>query len=456
MSLPENIDHTQPASLSAPITVPAEPLHIVNAPPPPPAPPDSAYGPKRGTGLMIYAAVFLFAVILVIAYVVVAHKRAAREEAIDKASQLNAHAASPVDVVRIEPASDTHTITKPGETRAWFETTVYARVSGYLKEWKVDIGDHVKAGQVLAIIDTPEIDQQLAAATAKVSADEAQINLAKANVHFAEVTLARYKGALKGVVSDVERDQHAADYQTSIARQQAAEADRASSEADVNRLNALSQFKIVTAPFDGVITDRRVDIGDLVTAGSTSSTTSLFKLAQYNKIRVFTYLPQSLVAEVRDGSHATALLNGRKYPGLVARNARALDPVTKMLRVEVDIPNDSLEILPGMYLDVLFTVKDDHPALEIPASALNFRTGGPQVALVGDDGAVTFKDVSISRDLGPIVEIAGDIHPNDRVALNISNQINDGDKVTPTETSASGTLVSTASAAPAHPPTPVH
>lgn len=384
---------------------------------------------KRGTGAGIIAAVLLLAVGLGTTFVVVSRHREGVENSLKQETENSLHAPPEVNVVPVQYGSRDRTISLPGETRAWYEATVYARVNGYLKQWNVDIGDSVKAGQVLAVIETPELDEQLTAAKAKVVESQAQINLAQSGENFSQVTLNRYKDAPKGVVSDLERDERSSDYQTSVARVAAAEADLNSANAEVERLNAMIAFQKVTAPFDGVITERRVDIGDLISAGSTTNTTSLFRIAQYDQIRVFTDVPQSAALEIHDGHRAIAVWNGRTFAGTVARTSRSLNPSARTLRVEVDVPNPQMALLPGMYLDVDFNVQDAKPALQIPASAMNFRSGGLQVAVVSDDGHVSFKPVTIARDMGNIVEIASGLAVGDRVVLNISNQIADGDLV---------------------------
>jgi RND family efflux transporter MFP subunit len=387
----------------------------------------------RGTGKGILVGVLLLGAVLGLTFFTVTRHRTTLENSLKQQTENALDTPSAVNVVPVRYGSRSRSISLPGETQGWYEATVYARVNGYVQQWNVDIGDSVKAGQVLAVIETPELDQQLAAAKAKAVAAQAQINLAKASMHFSQVTLDRYKDAPKGVVSDLERDERASDYQTSIARVAAAEADLNSANAEVERLDALINFQKVVAPFDGVITERRVDIGDLISAGSSSSTTALFRMAQYKKIRVFVNVPQSIAMEIHDGDDAAAVWNGEPFKGKVARNARALNPAARTLRMEVDVPNADLTLLPGMYLDVSFDVQDAKPALQIPASALNFRSGGPSVAVVSEDGRVSFRSVQIARDMGNIVEIAGGLSPDDRVVLNISNQIVDGDRVTATE-----------------------
>lgn len=388
------------------------------------------YPPR--TGLILGVAALLVTVGLGGAFYWVNHRRVTQELHVEAQTLSEANEAPVVNVVTVQPASNVHLLSLPGEARAWSASTIYARVSGYLKKWCADIGDEVKEGQVLAIIETPELDQQLAAAKARVQADRAQIGLAEARQKFCQVTLARFKDAPKGVVSDLERDEKQADFETATAKLHAAQADLAVAQAEVDRLQAMLSFAKVTAPFDGVITERHTDIGDLVTAGSTANTTALFRITQSKKVRVFVDVPQELAPRIHAGDAVSA--TAREYPrrsfdGVVARTSRAINRTTKNLRVEVDVHNDDLAILPGMYLQVQLQTRARHPALQIPASAMSFRTGGPQVAIVGPDGKVTFRNVRIHRDLGTLVEIRDGLAPHERVALNISNQVVEGDVV---------------------------
>ena len=269
-------------------------------------------------GKKILAAVVLLAIVLGMTFFVVSRHRTAAERALSAEAHTAESTPPPVSVVTVQYGPPTHIITLPGETRAWYESTIYARVSGYLAKWNVDIGDHVKAGQVLATIETPELDHQLMAAQAKQSAAEAQLKLAQANAHFSQVTFARFKDAPKGVVSDLERDERDANYETNVARVAAAESDLNSTKADVDNLQSMLSFQKVRAPYDGTITERRVDIGDLVTAGSTASTTSLFRMAQSDQLRVFVDVPQDTAPDIHDGDEATAVWNGQTFTGKVA------------------------------------------------------------------------------------------------------------------------------------------
>ena len=305
-------------------------------------------------------------------------------------------------------------------------------VSGYVARWIVDIGDRVKANQMLAMIDTPELDAQLEASQAQLEASKAEVKVKEADAEFAKTTYERWQGSPKGVVSEQEREDKKARYAVSIAQLNAARARVVLDQANVDRLTYLTRFKQVTAPYDGVITERRVDIGDLVTAGSTANTSLLYGIAQSEKIRIFANVPQSVSADVGEGTAVQVTASehpNRIFEGKVTRTSKSIDMHSRTLRVEVDLPNDDLALLPGMYVQVAFHLNPTS-FVQVPASALLFRTSGPQVALIGSNGAVKFQDVTIARDNGNFVEIASGLTAGDIVALNISNQIANGDRVT--------------------------
>lgn len=336
-----------------------------------------------------------------------------------------------VDVVSVRPSPTTQPLTLPGETQAWYASTIYARVSGYVANWFVDIGDKVKKGKVLAVIDTPELDAQLRAATANLNAAESQVVVEKANADFANTTYERWKDSPTGVVSIQDREAKKADYQSSIAKVQAAEAQVKLHQADVESLQALTEFKQVVAPYDGVITSRHIDIGNLVMAGSANSTTSLYNIDESDTIRVFVDVPQNVSnAMVVDMPVivTASQFPDRKFKGKIARTASAIDPVSRTLRVEADIANPDLALVAGMYVEVNFELPEKS-LLQVPASALQFRSTGQQVAVVGSDGKISFRKVTIAVDEGDNVEIASGLSEGDRVALNVSSQLEDGDAV---------------------------
>jgi RND family efflux transporter MFP subunit len=386
----------------------------------------------RGTGLGISVTAFILTAALIGAFYVVQKDKESKEAALTNETAAKAEEAPPVEVIKVDVAPPVQTLTLPGETRGWYNSTIYARVSGYVAKWIADIGDKVKKDQVLATIDTPELDSQLEAAQAQHKASEAEVTVREADMEFAKTTYERWQGSPKGVVSDQEREDKKARYAAAAAQLNAARARVALDQANMDRLAFLTSFKQVTAPYDGVITERRVDIGDLVTAGSTTNTTSLYGIAQAEKIRVFANVPQIVSADLKEG--AVAQVTAGEYPnrifqGKVTRTSKSIDRRARTLRVEVDLPNDDAALLPGMYVQVAFHLTPTS-FVQVPASALMFRTSGPQVALISDNGTVTFRDVTIARDNGSFVELASGLMAGDRVALNISNQIANGDRVT--------------------------
>ena len=337
-----------------------------------------------------------------------------------------------VDVATSEPGPAFKSLVLPGETAAWYRTTLYSRVNGYLADWKVDIGDRVRQGEVLATIDTPDLDAQLDAARAEFSASQAETKVRQADADFARSSYDRWRDSPKGVVSDQEREEKKAANESSVAKLNAAIAKAAVDQAKVNGLATLTKFKNVTAPFDGIITERRIDPGDLVSAGSASNTTPLFIIQQTDKIRVFASVPQAVAARLSVGSPVTIMTadgTGRTFNGKITRTTGSVDPRARTMLVEVDLPNTDSRLSPGMYVRAEFEVAQA-PSVRVPAGAIIFRGKGPQVAVVGKDGTIGFRDVSIASDDGDFVDLADGVKAGEDVALNINSQISNGDKVT--------------------------
>ena len=370
---------------------------------------------KTGRQLRAFAA--LVAMALILGFLIVHHLKASDQADLATATKESSTAARTVDTVAAETAPSSMPLTLPGETAAWYESVIYARVDGYVANWTANIGDHVQKGQVLATIDTPDLDAQLVAAQAKLKA-------ADALVEFSKSTYERWKNSPAGVVSQQEREAKKADYDSAVAQ-------AGLTQADVDRYTTLTAFKQVTAPYDGTITERRIDIGNLVTAGSTSNTTPLYRIVQDDPIRVFVDVPQSAASDIKVDlpAHITASnVPNRIFEGKVARTADAINAQTRTLHVEVDIPNPDHALVSGMYVDVGFELPTEG-LVQIPAAALVFRSGGPQVAVVDKDGKVAFHKVTIVRDGGNAVEISSGISAGDKIALNISSQISDGETV---------------------------
>jgi RND family efflux transporter MFP subunit len=296
----------------------------------------------------------------------------------------------------------------------------------------VDIGDHVNKGQVLAVIETPELDAELEAARAQLKASQAQVEARRAEAEFSKTTNERWRDSPKGVVSDQERDSKKADYESSAARLYAANAQVNLDKSKVDQYSALAEFKQVRAPFDGTITERRIDIGNLVTAGSGSTTTPLYRMAQTDPLRIFVDVPQSASGELMNAGvpaeiRATGAVGG-VFAGKIARSAESINAQARTMRVEVDMPNANHALVPGMYVNVAFQLPP-RGLVEVPAAALIFRASGTQVAQVDAGGKIRFTDVVIARDNGSLVELASGVQPGDKLVLNISSQIAAGQTV---------------------------
>lgn len=371
------------------------------------------------------------AVVLMVSFLCVFFLKLYEGREVARGTRETSSAAPVVNVITVEQAAATLALKLPGATAAWYQSTIYARVDGYVGTWTADIGDSVTKGQVLATIETPDLDAQLASAVAKLVSDQAQVEAAEAAQQLAKVTFERWRDSPKGVVSEQERDTTKAGYQGAVARLDVARAQLRVDKADADRYRALSKFKQVTAPYTGKVIERQIDIGNLVTAGSNSSTTSLYKVSQNDPMRIFVDVPQSAAADMQPGVEAKITASNiadRVFVGKIARTADAIDQRARTLRVEVDIPNDKQILVPGMYVDVGFEIPT-RGLPQVPAAALVFRSSGPQVALVDQNKHVRFHSVTIARDNGNTVEIGSGIKAGDVLALNITSQISEGDKV---------------------------
>jgi RND family efflux transporter MFP subunit len=385
-----------------------------------------------GTDAAVKRGVILLVIVLAVGFLAVRGVRFFHERALERAGRAATAAPPPVDVIVARPAAAGQGLVLPGQTAAWFESIIYARVSGYVARWAADIGDHVRKGQVLATLDTPELDAELSAARAELKAAEAQVVARQAEAEFSKTTHERWRDSPQGVVSDQERAEKRADYEAAVARLYAANAQVALDQARVDQYRTLAEFKQVTAPYDGTITERRIDVGNLVTAGSTSATTPLYRMSQSDPLRVFVDVPQSLAGELmQTGVPAEIRASGiaaGSVTGKVARVADAIDAHARTMRVEVDIPNAQHALVPGMYVNVAFKL---HPKglVEVPAAALIFRPGAVQVARVNGSNHVEFCAVTIAGDNGSLVELASGVAPGDRLVLNVSGQIVAGQEV---------------------------
>nr|WP_199040682.1 efflux RND transporter periplasmic adaptor subunit [Dyella sp. ASV24] len=335
------------------------------------------------------------------------------------ARQTDALSVPTVATVTPESASGHGTLVVPGDIEAFQEANIYARTSGYLGQWFFDIGSHVHKGDLLARIDAPEVDAQLAQAQADAST-------ASANYQIARVTAARWQEMLKSnAVSQQSSEEN-------VSAMKAKQATLAAAQANVNRLQQLQSFEKVYAPFDGTLTVRNVDVGALIDAGNGGAPAALFRLVETDRMRVFVNVPQADAAAVAIGAPATLALPqypGRTFTGLVARTSGAIDPVSRTLRVEVDLANPDGALLPGAFAQVSLSLSADAGQMSLPANALLFRPSGVQVATVDGKDQVRLVPVTLGRDLGARVEIRAGLHGDEKVIVNPGDAIADGQRV---------------------------
>jgi RND family efflux transporter MFP subunit len=306
----------------------------------------------------------------------------------------------------------------PGQTMPYTDAPIFAQTSGYLQKWYFDIGTKVKAGDVLAEIDTPEVDQQLAQA-------QAQLKFAQAASDLAEVTYKRAQDLFKTrVISAQEFDTVADNYA-------GAGSTVVADQAAVGRLQALEDFKILRAPFDGIVTARNTDIGDYIPAGSG---TQLFRLAATSRLRVYVTVPQALSSLIRAGEQAELTVDqfpGRKFPAHVVSTAGAISSDAKRLLTELEVPNPTGELSSGSYVQITLDIPIDDRGIIIPAETLLFPSTQPAVAVVHADGKVAIQSVTVIHDLGTKLQVSGDISESDRLIRNPSPDLASGAVVTP-------------------------
>jgi len=318
----------------------------------------------------------------------------------------------------------------PGNIQAFNDSPIYARTNGYLKKWYADIGARVKDGQLLAEIETPEVDQQLDQA-------RADLNTAQANYHLSEITAQRYQDLLKtDSVSKQDVDNATGDFA-------AKKAMVASAESNVKRLEQLQSFEKIHAPFDGVITARNTDIGHLINSGAGAPATELFHIAATQKLRVYINVPQQYSQSSKPGLVADLTLQefpGRRFKGTLVRTADAIDIASRTLLVEVDVDNRTGELLPGAYTEVHLKVPAGSPALVLPVSALIFRSDGLQVGTVQNGNRAALINVVLGRDMGNEVEIVSGLTADDSVIVNPPDSVVSGETVrtTAAQPNASG------------------
>ena len=405
----------------------------------------------RPSGLTISVLLLAFAVLLAIAFFSGYGPLQKREATVEAEAAEREKALPRMDVIHLSRAASTSGITLPGTMQALTEAPLLARADGYLKARSADIGDHVHAGQTLALIDAPELDQQIRQAQAAIdqaqaSLEQSQANLAqgKTNLELARVTAERYQTlTAQGVVSKQDNDQYQAQFNAQTANLQALEkavtaqqSNVAAAKANLARLEELHGYLTVKAPFDGVITQRNVDIGALVNTGNTV----LFRMAQIGTLRTFINVPQINANNVHAGQQARLMLSnfpGRTFRGAVARTANSLDPSSRTMLTEIDVPNPDGSLFPGMYADVTLTSTLADPPLVVPATALITRSNGAELAEVTPDGVIHLHKVTVGRDYGDRVEILQGIDEGAAIVATPGDSAQEGVKIAPVDAGGS-------------------
>ena len=376
--------------------------------------PDPRPGPPMPRHLRPAAIIFLVVAIAVVAFGLVS--RAAQNSRLRDLTE--ARAVPTVAIVTPTRVENQQGLDLPGRLEAYIRAPIYARVPGYLKGWNYDIGSRVKAGDVLAVIDTPDLDQQLMQARAALS-------VAQANAKLAQITAERWQSlAGTDAVAKQDVDQRTFTWNANVAQVKAA-------QANVDQLVAEENFKRLTAPFDGIVTARETDIGALINVGA-SGGAELFVISETSKLRVYVSVPQNYVPSVPSGTKAVIRVPdhpGKIYDGTVEASAQAVTPTTGTTLMQIIVDNAAGELLPGGYASIHLQIAGVPNVLSVPSSALIFDAKGLSIATVGADDRVLLKPVSLQRDLGAVVELASGLAPGDQVIQNPPDGIGTGDQV---------------------------
>jgi len=374
--------------------------------------------------------------------------RLRNDQALTMAAQKAQNNVPQVYVIRPEPASEAD-LTLAATTQAIQDSIIYARTSGYLRKRYVDIGDRVTAGQLLAEIESPEVYQQLQQAHADLQQAEKNLDLQKANLDLARTTLARYEAAdAEEAVAKQAVDQSVSAHRTAQASVAATEANVKSNKANVQRLQELTSFQRVLAPFNGTVIQRNVDVGALITAGSPTNNTAaaptsvtggangLFEIAQMDALRVFVNIPQAYAPNVKAGLPVQVTVRGRLMEPVTAkvtRTAGAIDPGTRTLLTQVDIPNQTHQFLPGMFVYVGFKIEAAGTRSRVPATAVIFDGQGTRVVTVGPGNKLHFQKVTLGRDFGTSIDIQAGLNGNELIVKQPTVSLQEGQLVNPIE-----------------------
>ena len=371
----------------------------------------------RAKDSRVFTILFLVVIVLAVLGAFTLFQRRTQYQALAKETETLAIPTVAVMHASVESAEED--LVLPGAMQAYVESPIYARTNGYLKRWHHDIGSRVRQGDLLADIDTPEVDQQLSQA-------RAELNTSQANANLSKITAGRYQELIKtDGVSKQEVDNAVGDLEAKVANVKSA-------EANVRRLEDLESFKHIYAPFSGVITKRSVDTGTLINAGNGGASEQLFVLAQTDPIRVYVSVPEAYAASIRAGLGAFLELTqypSQKFLGKVARTAESIDPGTRTLLTEVDVPNHTGALLPGGYAQAHLQVKVTGARLAVPVNALLFRSEGLRAVVVDADHRAHLRAITVGRDYGTTLEVLQGLDVKDWIVLNPADSLEDGQEV---------------------------
>ena len=374
-------------------------------------------GQPRRKGSQVFTILFVIVIVLVVLGAVTLFQRRSQYQALAKETETLAIPTVAVIHASVESAEED--LVLPGAMQAYVESPIYARTNGYLKKWYHDIGSRVPQGELLADIDTPEVDQQLSQA-------RAELNTAQANANLSKITATRYQELIKtDGVSKQEVDNAVGDQEAKLATVK-------SSEANVRRLEELESFKHIYAPFSGVITRRSVDTGTLINAGNGGTSQQLFSLAQTDPIRAYVSVPEAYASSIRAGLGAYLELTqypGQNFQGKVVRTAESIDPGTRTLLTEVDVPNHNGALLPGGYAQAHLQVKVSGARLVVPVNALLFRSEGLRAVVVDANHKTHLQSLTVGRDYGTTLEVLEGLDAHDWIVLNPADSLDDGQEV---------------------------
>jgi RND family efflux transporter MFP subunit len=372
------------------------------------------------SGAAAMRAILLLLAVLAIVFIVIWGISSRRHANAQLSQETQELAVPTVNVVHPKRGTPQQEIVLPGNMQPYIDAPIYARTSGYLKKWQAEIGEHVKAGQLLAEIDAPEVDQQLLQARADLAT-------AEANLHLAEITATRYKDLMKTEsVSQQDVDNASGNFD---ARRTAVE----SAKSNVNRLQEMQSFEKIYAPFDGIITARNTDIGALIDSGSSGGANrELFHIAAINRLRVYVNVPQIYSQTIKAGLRADLILDefpGRKFEGIVVRDAGAIDNATRSLLTEIDVDNPSGALKPGGYVEVHLKLPTSVTTFTLPVNAIIFRADGMKVAIVKDKKTIELVPITPGHDFGNEIEVVAGLKGDESVVANPPDSVANGQTV---------------------------